>query len=70
MEAQANKFANLLLVPRDILVKEKEKIMKSVKNLFDINSVDSNTLNSYISRPLSNIFGVSDTTIEIALNQN
>ena len=70
LEAQANKFANFLLVPRDMLAKEKEKIMKSTKNLFDINSIDKNTLNSYISRPLSNIFGVSDTTIEIALNQN
>lgn len=68
LECQANKFANHLLVPRNILKTEKEKIIQSAKGSFDLNTFDEATLNSYIAQPLSNIFGVSDVTVEIALS--
>jgi len=69
LESQANKFANYLLVPRQILNAEKKKIIKTIQKTPELISINKATLNSYISQPLSNIFGVSDKVIEIALNQ-
>ena len=65
-ETQANKFANYLLVPREILAVKKKKELRKVSEL---ERVDRNTLNSYLSIPLSKIFGVSEKVIEIALNE-
>ncbi len=65
-ETQANKFANYLLVPREILLLEKEKVLKKYKNL---ENIDIKILNSYLATPLSNFFGVSPEVVEIALNE-
>ena len=70
VETQANKFANYLLVPRQILTKEKETVLKKAVDDFhlDINKIDPNTLDAYLAGPLSEIFGVSEDVIEIALS--
>ncbi len=65
LEIQANKFANYLLIPRGVLKKEKDKLLKKNSELDDI---DSETVNSYIAGPLSSVFGVSAQVAEIALN--
>jgi hypothetical protein len=67
-ETQANKFANFLLVPRDILLIEKEKILLEKVSNSDFSSIDQETLNSYIAGPLSSVFEVSADVIEIALS--
>lgn len=70
LEVQANKFANYLLVPRERLISEKNKVFKKYKNLSKIREVaDKKTLNSYLTVPISKIFGVSESVIEIALNE-
>jgi Zn-dependent peptidase ImmA (M78 family) len=67
LETQANKFANFLLVPREILFLEKEKILQAKGVMADFLRFDDETLNSYIAGPLSTIFGVSSEVVEIAL---
>jgi len=66
LETQANKFANHLLIPRNILEKEKIKILKE-DPIFK--NIEQKTLNSYIAGPISSIFGVSTQSVEIALNE-
>jgi len=68
LETQANKFANYLLIPRQRLVIEKEKIFKQNKELVNLEKKDKNMLNSYLAGTISDVFGVSDRVIEIALN--
>lgn len=65
LETQASKFANYLLMSRDVLKKEKDKLLK--KNS-ELEGIDSETVNSYIAGPLSSVFGVSAQVVEIALN--
>ncbi|KPJ54999.1 hypothetical protein AMJ47_03000 [Parcubacteria bacterium DG_72] len=65
LETQANKFANYLLVPREILIEHKKKIINGKDFL---SRIDSKTLNSYLANPISNIFGISGKVAEIALN--
>lgn len=67
LETQANKFASHLLVPRQRLKVEREKLLKKVKNT--VKDIDEKFLNSYIARFLSNVFGVSAEVIEIALSE-
>ncbi len=69
LEVQANKFANYLLVPRDKLIIERDKVLKKYKSLIETEGMDEKTLNSYSAIPLSKIFGVSESVIEIALNE-
>lgn len=64
-EAQANKFANYFLVPREILAIERNVILKKYK---DIQNIDAKSLNGYLAMPLSKKFGVSPECMEIALN--
>ena len=66
LETQADIFANFLLVPRDRLIAEKGKCLEMIEELDA--SYDEKTLNAYIARPIANVFGVSPTAIEIALN--
>lgn len=70
IETQANKFANYLLVPRQILTQEKEKTLRKAVRDFnlDIKTIDQRTLYAYLAVPLSEIFGVSDDVIQIALS--
>jgi len=68
LETQANKFANYLLIPRDILIREREKELKKKKSPAWFKKIDTKTLNSYLAIPLSKIFGVSDEVVAIALN--
>ncbi|NQT49857.1 ImmA/IrrE family metallo-endopeptidase [Candidatus Kuenenbacteria bacterium] len=69
IEAQANKFANYLLIPRDKLQQEKNKLLASKSLSLPPGKFDKNILNSYIASPLAIIFGVSTEPIEITLNQ-
>lgn len=72
LEIQANKFAGLLLVPRDRLIIEKKKELSSfeVASGVSIDSIkDQSLLYSYLAEPISKTFGVSSEVIEIALNE-
>jgi len=69
LEVQANKLANYLLVPRDKLIIERDKVLKKYKSLVEMEGMDKKTLNSYLTVPISKIFGVSESVIEIALNE-
>lgn len=64
IEGHANRFANFLLVPRNRLVIEKEKIFASHP---EIKKYDMATLNSYMAIPLSKIFNVSQEAMELSL---
>jgi Zn-dependent peptidase ImmA (M78 family) len=66
LEYQANRFANHLLIPRNQLIIEKDKVIKEKNGSF--NKIDKKVLNSYLAIPLSEIFGVSEDPIAIALN--
>ncbi len=65
LEVQANKFANYLLIPREKLILERDEIIKSNS---EIKNIDIKIINPYIATNLSNIFGVSNKAMEIALN--
>jgi len=65
LEVQAFIFAGYLLVPRDILDKEKKLIMKKIK---DINKFDSGTLRAYLANYLSKKFGISFEAMQSILN--
>lgn len=69
LETQANKFANYLLVPRNILIVEKRKEAKKIEVKSSLKRIDVKTLNSYLAIPLSKVFGVSESVVEIALNE-
>ncbi|MFH0739953.1 MAG: ImmA/IrrE family metallo-endopeptidase [bacterium] len=68
LETQANKLANQLLIPREFLSNEYNKIFKKYSRLLSIQSSNTKLLNSYIANPLSKIFLVSADAIEIALS--
>jgi Zn-dependent peptidase ImmA (M78 family) len=70
IETQANKFANYLLVPRQVLRLEADKALKTAVKDFNLNirEIDKNTLYAYLAVPLAEIFGVSDDVIQIALS--
>ncbi len=65
LEIQAFIFAGYLLVPREILEKEKELAMKKVK---DINQFDKDTLQAYLASYLSRKFGISFEAMQSILN--
>lgn len=68
IEGHANRFANFLLIPRDRLTVEVEKIKRDYLAKFpEIKKVDSETLNSYIAIPLAKIFQVSQEAMELSL---
>jgi Zn-dependent peptidase ImmA (M78 family) len=67
IEGHANRFANFLLVSREKLEIEKEKIIKEHP---EIKKFDTATINSYIAIPLSKIFKVSQEVMEISLSNN
>ena len=72
LEIQANKFASLLLVPRDRLIIEKEKELNSFETAsgISIDSIkDQSLLYSYLAEPISKTFGITSEVIEIALNE-
>lgn len=66
LEGQANKFASHLLIPRKILAIEAEKELKSKDNP-KLKKIDRVILNSYLAKPLSKIFRVSEEALRIAL---
>lgn len=65
LEVQAFIFAGYLLVPRDILEKEKELVMKKVK---DIDKFDRGTLQAYLANYLAKKFGISFEAMQSILN--
>ncbi|MBL7141778.1 ImmA/IrrE family metallo-endopeptidase [Patescibacteria group bacterium] len=68
LEVQANYFANFLLVPRENLKLEKEKLLKKIKNEDIIKKTDPKMINSYLAELLTRIFDISAKVIEISLN--
>jgi len=71
LEFQANKFASYLLIPRERLRVEKEKIINQLKDNQEFARLTDNKMqNSYLAIHLSYIFGVSNEAMEIALNDN
>lgn len=71
LETQAQKFASFLLVPRERLMAEKNKVLERYKkeNKINIENIDVGFLNSYLAIPVSKIFGVSAESMEIILNE-
>jgi len=71
LETQCNKFAGFLLVPRNQLTSELDKLLKNLKAHGDLNfeNLDKEILYSYIATPISKIFGVSAEAAEIILNE-
>ena len=69
LETQANKFANYLLVPRNVLAIRRDKVLKAVDEHRQLEKLDKGTLNSYLAIPISKVFGVSEKVVEIALNE-
>ncbi|MDD4358260.1 MAG: ImmA/IrrE family metallo-endopeptidase [Candidatus Pacebacteria bacterium] len=68
LEKQANMFANNLLIPRKKLIEESKKIKNNPEIKQALLTIkDEQSLNSYLSIPLSKIFMVSEDAIEIAL---
>ena len=67
-ETQANKFANYLLVPREMLAVERREKLKKRGNPDWFKGIDTKTLNSYLAIPISKIFNVSEEVIAIALS--
>jgi len=70
IEGHANRFANFLLVPRDKLALEREKVKQEYLVRFPEISkieIDKETLNSYVAIPLAKIFKVSKEVMEISL---
>jgi Zn-dependent peptidase ImmA (M78 family) len=65
IESHANRFANFLLVPRETLEIEKEKVLDQHP---EIKKLDIASVNSYIAIPLGKMFKVSQEVIEISLN--
>ncbi len=68
LEYQANKFAGHLLIPREKLAIEREKLIK--ENSSEFKNIDTKLINSYLAIPLSQVFGVSESSIEVALLVN
>ena len=68
IESQANKFANYLLIPRDTLLEEKNKLLLEIKEKTKNIKINSDIINSYLSIPLAKKFCVSEDAMEIALN--
>jgi len=68
LEAQANKFANYLLLPREKLIIEKKRFLEQLKGIDKRQEIDENMLNAYLAVPISKIFGVNEQPAEIALN--
>jgi Zn-dependent peptidase ImmA (M78 family) len=70
LETQANKFASYLLVPRERLKIEKEKLLKRLENDPEFIKISDNKLqNSYLAIFLAGIFGVSQEVMEIVLSE-
>lgn len=67
LEGHVNKFASYLLIPRKILAIE---VKKEFKNKYkpQFLKIDRRMLNSYLAKPLSKIFKVSEEAVTIALD--
>lgn len=66
LEKQADIFANCLLVPRKILIKEKSRLIKKLQNT-DLINIEKEILYDVMADNLSKKFGVSSTPVKIAL---
>jgi Predicted Zn peptidase len=68
LESQANKFANLLLIPRGKLSQERNSFLRDLEAMGNMPSIeDENVFNSYLAIPMAKVFGVSEKVAEIAL---
>ena len=69
LESQANKFANYLLIPREVLIIEKKKALKKINKTIPLEKIDKDSLNSYLAVPISKVFWISEDAAQIALNE-
>ena len=69
LEIQANKFAGHILVPRNLLNNELNKELKRAGQKINIDNLDKLLLKSYIANPLAKVFGISQESMEIILNE-
>jgi len=69
LEFQANCFAGYLLVPREVLFAEYEKIKKqAIKNNPELKEISDDTLRDYLAAQLVDIFNVSAEAITTSLS--
>lgn len=66
-ETQANNFAGYFLVPRDIVLREREKLIKDLKKKLEGSGHEDADLTDYIVNDLAEKFNVSNQPIMIAL---
>lgn len=67
LETQANKFAAAFLIPKDVLLQERDKQIAKFRESYPDQNIPVETMHPYLARPLADIFLVSPQTIEIAL---
>ncbi|MEK7158956.1 MAG: ImmA/IrrE family metallo-endopeptidase [Patescibacteria group bacterium] len=69
LETQANKFACALLLPREMLIADANKLYNILSSELDVGNVElAAVINAYIAKPIALKYGVSDYCAEIALN--
>ena len=69
LETQANKFACALLLPRGMLIVDANRLYKSLSGELNIENIElAQVINSYVSKPIAEIYCVSDYCYEISLN--
>ncbi|MBU2492339.1 MAG: ImmA/IrrE family metallo-endopeptidase [Bacteroidetes bacterium] len=67
-ETQANRFAANILVPRSLLIEEIKKMKDIINKAIDLVGKDSiDTIKDYIAVPLKKLFGTSEQTIKIRI---
>lgn len=67
LETQANNFASYFLVPREILIEKREKLIKELKKKLEGSGHENADLTDYIIEALAEQFNVSPGPIRIAL---
>lgn len=67
LETQANSFAGYFLVPRNVLLVEKEKLIKKLRAKLEGSGAENADLTEYIIEALAEQFNVSPGPIRIAL---
>jgi len=68
LEWQASRFASHLLIPRNTLRNERDKLKSiAIRKYPKLKSINNKLLDGYLAKDLSNFFGVSEDATEYAL---
>ncbi|MCL5733115.1 MAG: ImmA/IrrE family metallo-endopeptidase [Patescibacteria group bacterium] len=69
-EHQATRFASHILIPREHLIAERKKLLENHKTEFNNKRIelDWDTLDGYLAIPLSKIYKVSESAMNVALS--